>query len=91
MATPAVLQEAPDFSLVLGGAIFQLFRRSHLSGGGLELLHRRIIRGLNDPAIPLFAFAGFAQHRSCRLQFVYATTLGRVTTCTDRESLSSNG
>jgi hypothetical protein len=43
MATPALLQERPDFSLVLGGPIFQLFRRSHLSGDELELLHRRII------------------------------------------------
>src|SRR6202000_1783233 len=32
-----------DFSLVLGGPIFQLFRRSHLSGNGLELLHRRLL------------------------------------------------
>src|SRR5271157_5548835 len=43
MATPAPLQEPPDFSLVLGGPIFQLFQRSHLSGDGLELLHRRIV------------------------------------------------
>jgi hypothetical protein len=43
MATPALLQEAPDFSLVLGGPIFQL--RCHLSGDHLELLRRRILRG----------------------------------------------
>ena len=42
-STPFLVQEAPDFSLVLGGPIFQLFRRSHLSGGGLELLYRRIL------------------------------------------------
>ena len=36
-------RDAPDFSLVLGGPIFQLFRRSHLAGEGLELLHRRIL------------------------------------------------
>ncbi len=41
--TPFLVQEVPDFSLVLGGPIFQLFRRSHLSGGGLELLYRRIL------------------------------------------------
>ncbi len=40
---PFLVQDAPDFSLVLGGPIFQLFRRSHLSGDGLELLHRRIV------------------------------------------------
>lgn len=35
--------ECPDFSLVLGGPIFQFFRRSHLAGDALELLHRRIL------------------------------------------------
>jgi hypothetical protein len=34
--------EASDFSLVLGGPIFQLFRRSHLAGDDLSLLHRRL-------------------------------------------------
>ena len=48
--SPFLVQEAPDFSLVLGGPIFQLFRRSHLSGDGLELLYRRIL------AITLFAW-----------------------------------
>jgi len=33
----------PDFSLVLGGPLYQLFRRSRLSGDTLELLHRRIV------------------------------------------------
>ena len=37
------LKEAHDFSLVLGGPIFQLFRRSHLAGDGLELVHRRLL------------------------------------------------
>jgi len=32
----------PDFSLVLGGPIYQLFRRAHLSGPALEQLWRRI-------------------------------------------------
>src|SRR5271169_1952741 len=36
-------QEAPDFSLVLGGPLFQLFLRTHLSDNALELLRRRII------------------------------------------------
>ena len=40
---PTLLQERDDFSLVLGGPIFQLFRRSHLAGDGLELLHRRLL------------------------------------------------
>ena len=43
-------EDAGDFSLVLGGPLFQLFRRAHLSGNALELLTRRII------VITLFAW-----------------------------------
>jgi hypothetical protein len=43
MTEPNILEEPLDFSLVLGGPIFQLFRRSHLTGDGLELLHRRLL------------------------------------------------
>src|SRR3974390_3677338 len=35
--------EEPDFSLVLGGPLHQIFRRAHLSGDTLELLKRRVI------------------------------------------------
>jgi hypothetical protein len=35
--------EPQDFSLVLGGPLFQLLRRSHLSDDALELVRRRII------------------------------------------------
>jgi hypothetical protein len=35
--------EQPDFSLVLGGPLFQLFRRAHLAGDGLELVRRRVL------------------------------------------------
>jgi len=34
--------EEQDFSLVLGGPVYQLFRRAHLSGPALEQLWRRI-------------------------------------------------
>ena len=37
------LEELNDFSLVLGGPVFQLFRKSHLTGDGLELVHRRLL------------------------------------------------
>jgi hypothetical protein len=37
------LLELEDFSLVLGGPLFQLLRRSHLSGDALELLRQRIL------------------------------------------------
>jgi hypothetical protein len=43
MTEPNLLEEPQDFSLVLGGPIFQLFRRSHLAGDSLELLHRRLV------------------------------------------------
>ena len=36
-------QEPTDFSLVLGGPLYQLFRRAHLSGDALDLLRRRIV------------------------------------------------
>jgi hypothetical protein len=32
-----------DFSLVLGGPLYQLFRRSHLAGDALQLVRRRVI------------------------------------------------
>ncbi|HEY1268057.1 MAG TPA: hypothetical protein VGH16_12455 [Candidatus Binatia bacterium] len=34
---------SPDFSLVLGGPLFQAFRRTHLSDDALELLARRVV------------------------------------------------
>jgi hypothetical protein len=54
---PFVVQEAPDFSLVLGGPIFQLFRRSHLAGEGLELLYRRILFITLVAWLPLLPFS----------------------------------
>jgi len=36
-------EETPDFSLVLGGPLFQLLLRSHLTAPALELMNRRII------------------------------------------------
>ncbi len=55
MTTPASLSadrllHERDFSLVLGGPIFQLLRRSHLTGDALELVYKRII------AISLFCW-----------------------------------
>jgi len=44
------LQEPQDFSLVLGGPLFQLLRRAHLSDDALELARQRII------VISLFAW-----------------------------------
>lgn len=38
-----MLGSPADFSLVLGGPLFQMYRRTHLSGDALELLQRRMI------------------------------------------------
>ena len=38
-----LLEEQQDFSLVLGGPVFQLLRRAHLEGDHLQLLKRRIL------------------------------------------------
>jgi hypothetical protein len=38
-----LLSEPPDFSLILGGPLFQLLRRAHLCGDVAELVWRRVI------------------------------------------------
>jgi hypothetical protein len=43
MQTPEPITERPDFSLVLGGPLFQIYRRAHLSGDALELQRRRVL------------------------------------------------
>lgn len=45
--------EPDDFSLVLGGPLFQLLRKAHLEGDALELLHRRIIAAVVLSWFPL--------------------------------------
>jgi hypothetical protein len=55
-------EESPDFSLVLGGPIYQLFRRTHLSGEGLELLHRRILVITLIAWLPLLILSALGSH-----------------------------
>ncbi len=50
MTIPTIPKEPADFSLVLGGPLFQIYRRGHLSGPVLELLWRRVL------VISLFAW-----------------------------------
>jgi len=38
-----LLRDPPDFSLVLGGPLFQLLYRAHLSGNALEMAGKRIV------------------------------------------------
>ena len=42
-STLPILKESPDFSLVLGGPLYQLWRRTRLAGDALQLLRRRIV------------------------------------------------
>ena len=69
-----LLREPPDFSLVLGGPLYQLWRGTRLAGDTLELLHRRIV------ALALLAWApllllsileGHAWGDRVRLPFLY--------------------
>jgi hypothetical protein len=43
MTNTVVEEKTQDFSLVMGGPIFQFFRKARLSGDHLELLHRRLL------------------------------------------------
>ena len=43
MSKDNMLRESHDFSLVLGGPLYQLWRRSQMSGDALELVRQRII------------------------------------------------
>src|SRR5215472_15131799 len=52
-------QEVPDFSLVLGGPLFQLLRKSHLEGDALELLHRRMLASIVLTWLPLLLLSTF--------------------------------
>ena len=45
--------EEEDFSLVLGGPLFQLLRRAHLQGDALELVHWRILGSILVTWVPL--------------------------------------
>src|SRR5580765_466954 len=58
---PNFLEEPNDFSLVLGGPIFQFFRRSHLAGEGLELLHRRLLMITAVAWLPLLLLAALGR------------------------------
>lgn len=59
MVEPILQEKSHDFSLVLGGPIFQLFRKSHLSGEGLDLLHRRLLIITTIAWLPMFLLTLF--------------------------------
>src|SRR6266702_4200019 len=53
MAVPIPLQEQPDFSLVLGGPLYQMLRRARLTGPALELVRRRVVTSVLLCWVPL--------------------------------------
>jgi hypothetical protein len=63
--------ELHDFSLVLGGPLYQLFRKSHLTGPALEHLHRRVlvITGIAWLPLALLAIKGEFLGHAERLAF----------------------
>jgi hypothetical protein len=74
MATSAFFEARPDFSLVLGGPLFQLFRRAHLSGDALELLNRRVVIIACIAWVPLLILSlarGHAFGNAVRIPFLY--------------------
>ena len=52
-----LLDDPPDFSIVLGGPLFQFLRRAHLEGDHLELLYRRLAFFAGITWLPLFLLA----------------------------------
>lgn len=68
------LQDPGGFSLVLGGPLFQLFRRAHLAGEGLELVRRRIVVFVLvawAPLLLLSAVQGTAAGNSVAVPFLW--------------------
>jgi hypothetical protein len=68
-----LLEEPNDFSLVLGGPLFQLFRRSHLTGDSLDLLYRRLLIITLVAWLPLLLLAtlGSSAGSAGRLSFLH--------------------
>ena len=65
---------AIDFSLVLGGPLFQLCRRTHLSGDALELLLRRMLAFAVFAWVPLLFLSLLDSHAlrgGLRIPFLY--------------------
>jgi hypothetical protein len=66
--------QPPDFSLVLGGPLYQLLRRAHLSGDALELMTRRLIAAVLLTWVPLLLLSlaeGHAWGDSVKVPFLF--------------------
>ena len=70
----STLAETQDFSLVLGGPLFQFFCRAHLSGNALELWRKRILVITLIAWLPLLvlsALQGQAWGRGAMVPFLF--------------------
>jgi len=68
------LAEPPDFSLILGGPLYQLLRRAHLSGDALELMTRRLMAAALLTWVPLLLLSvaeGHAWGDSVKVPFLF--------------------
>lgn len=63
----------PDFSLVLGGPLYQLFRKAFLSGPALELLKRRVLVVAAITWLPLLVLSAVESHArgGLKIPFLY--------------------
>lgn len=78
LESPEDVKESSEFSLVLGGLSYQLWRRTRLSGATLELLQRRIIVLILLAWAPLLALSvaqGHAGPGIVQLPFLYDVEL----------------
>src|SRR5215469_3837637 len=57
-----ILQDAEKFSLIVGGPLFQMFCRAHLSDDGLHLLARRMLTISMVAWLPLLLFSTWDGH-----------------------------
>lgn len=72
------LNEPPEFSLVLGGPLYQLWRWTHLTGDVLQLLQRRIVALTLLAWVPLLLLStaqGSAWGKTVELPFLYDVDL----------------
>ena len=59
---PVVLRQPLDFSLVMGGPLYQLWRRTRLSGDGLDLPYRRLTALVLITWLPLLILSALSGH-----------------------------
>jgi hypothetical protein len=65
-----MLNKSPDFSLVLGGPLFQLLRKTHLAGDGLELWRKRVLSFAMLTWLPLLLLSSWGATTSSNLTFL---------------------